>query len=246
MCEPTTIAIAATAAGTAASIAGQKKAQRAMGNVQAAENMRQAKLREEANAIFAQSLNQNTAKNRSEVEAKAQAGRTEAYKGDIGSVKRAEVGSAYGSEAPQVVSGESAARGQAGKMSSVIDSKNKAALASFGDATQTMAVKNARARTNVGTTADFMRGSASAMGAEMDYASHKGDQLKTIGDILSKVGMVAGGYAAASAAAGSAGINATAGKIAGNLADFGYVPSTNTAINSFNLGTPVKWAAGSV
>lgn len=200
MCEPTTIAIAATAAGTAASIAGQKKAQRAMGEAQAAENMRQAKLREEANAIFAGSLNENTAKKRSEVEAKAEAGRNEAYKGDIGSVKRAEVGSAYGSETPQIVSGESAARGKAGKMSSLIDSRNKAALAGFGDATQAMAVKNARARTNVGTTADFMRGSASAHGAEMDYASHKGDQLKTIGDILTKIGMVAGGYAAAAGA----------------------------------------------
>ena len=246
MCEPTTIAVVSTAAGTAASIAGQKKAQRAMGSAQAAENMRQSKLRDEANALFSQSLSSNTAKSRSEAEAAATTKRTDAYKGDLASVKRAEVGSAYGAQAPSVVADESAARGKAGQMSSVIDSRNKAALASFGDVTQATAVKNARARSEIGTTADFMRGSASALGAEMDYASHAGDKLKTVGDILQKVGMVAGGYAAASAAAGSAGINATAGKVAGNLADFGYVPSTNTAINSFNLGTPVKWAAGSV
>jgi hypothetical protein len=90
-------------------------------------------------------------------------------------------------------------------MSSVIDSRNKAALASFGDVTQATAVKNARARSEIGTTADFMRGSASALGAEMDYASHAGDKLKTVGDILQKVGMVAGGYAAASSAAGGLG-----------------------------------------
>lgn len=201
MCEATTIALAATAAGTAASVAGQKKAQRAMGQAQAAENMRQSKLRDEANAIFAQSLNSNTAKSRSEAEASAAAKRNEAYKGDLASVKRAEVGSAYGSETPQIVKSESGARGAATSKGSVMDARNKAALASFGDATQAMAVKNARARTDVGTTADFMRGSASALGAEMDYASHKGDQLKTIGDILSKVGMVAGMYAAAAPAA---------------------------------------------
>ncbi len=247
MCEPTTIAIAATAAGTAASVAGQKKAQRAMGRAQAAENMRQSKLRDEANALFSQSLSANTAKSRSEAEVDATAKRTETYKGDLAAVKKAEVGSAYGSEAPTVVADESAARGAAGKMGSVMDSRNKAALASFGDVTHATTVKNARARTNIGTQDDFMRASPTAHGGGMDYASHAGDQLKTVGDILQKVGMVAGGYAAASsAAAANAGMNATAGKIAGNLADFGYVPSTNTAINSFNLGAPVRWAAGSV
>lgn len=204
MCEPTTIAIAATAAGTAASVAGQKKAQRAMGRAQAAENMRQSKLRDEANALFSQSLSANTAKSRSEAEVDATAKRTETYKGDLAAVKKAEVGSAYGSEAPTVVADEAAASGAAGKMGSVMDSRNKAALASFGDVTQATAVKNARARTNIGTTADFMRGSASAHGAEMDYASHAGDQLKTVGDILQKVGMVAGGYAAAAGAGAGA------------------------------------------
>ena len=204
MCDAATISLVATTAGTAASIAGQKKAQRAMGNVQAAENIRQGKLRDEANAIFAGSLNANTAKARSETENVAAAKRNEAYKGDIASVKRAEVGSAYGSETPQVVSSEGNARGAAVSKGSVMDARNKAALASFGDATQAMAVKNARARTDVGTTADFMRGSASAMGAEMDYASHAGDKLNTIGDILSKIGMVTGVYAATGAGATTA------------------------------------------
>lgn len=228
MCEPTTIvAMSAMAAGTAASVAGQKKAQRAMGNAQAAENIRQSKLRDEANALFSQSLNANTAKSRSEAEAAATTRRTDAYKGDLASVKRAEVGSAYGSQAPQVVADESAARGEAGKMSSVIDSRNKAALASFGDVTQATAVKNARARSEIGTTADFMRGSSSALGAEMDYASRAGDKLKTIGDILQKVGMVAGAYAAATPLAatgnavtltGASGAQAAAGGLAAGKA----------------------------
>jgi len=246
MCEPTTIAIAASAAGTAASIAGQKKAQRAMGSAQAAENIRQGALRDEANAIFSESLSSNSAKNRVAAETGAAAKRDAAYTADLAGGKRAEVASSYGAEAPQVVADESAARGAAGKMGSAIDARNKAVLAGFGDATNATAVKNARARVNTGVVGDFMKGSSSAHGVEMDYASHRGDSLKTVGDILQKIGMVAGGYAAASSAAGSAGINATAGRVAGNLADFGYVPSTNTAINSFNLGTPVKWAAGSV
>jgi hypothetical protein len=204
MCDAATISLVATTAGTAASIAGQKKAQRAMGEAQAAENIRQGKLRDEANALFASSLSSNTAKSRSEAEATATAKRKEAYKGDLASVKRAEVGSAYGSETPKVVADESAARGEAGKMGSVIDSQNKAALAGFGDVTQGLAVKNARARSEIGTTADFMRGSASALGAEMDYASTKGDKLKTIGDILSKIGMVTGVYAATGAGATTA------------------------------------------
>ena len=96
---------------------------------------------------------------------------------------------------------ESAARGAAGKMGSVIDAKNKAILAGFGDVTNATAVKNARSGVNTGVVSNFMKGSASAHGAEMDYASHKGDNLKTIGDILSKIGMVAGMYAAAAPAA---------------------------------------------
>jgi hypothetical protein len=38
----------------------------------------------------------------------------------------------------------------------------------------------------------------------MDYASTKGDKLKTIGDILSKIGMVTGVYAATGAGATTA------------------------------------------
>jgi hypothetical protein len=200
MCEPTTIAIAATAAGTAASVAGQKKAMRAMGSAQAAENTRQSALRDEANAIFSQSLSSNTAKNRVAAETGAAAKRDAAYTADLAGGKRAEVASSYGAEAPQVVADESAARGAAGKMGSAIDARNKAVLAGFGDATSDTAVKNARARINTGVVGDFMKGSASAHGAEMDYASHKGDSLKTVGDILQKIGMVAGGYAAASSA----------------------------------------------
>jgi len=203
MCEPTTIAIAATAAGTAASIAGQKKAQRAMGQAQAAENARQAKLREEANAIFSESLSSNTTKNRVAAETAAAGKRKEAYTADLAAGKRAEVGSSYGTDTPKVVADESAARGEAGKMGSVIDARNKAVLAGFGDVTNANAVKNARARVNAGVVGDFMKGSASAHGVEMDYASHRGDSLKTVGDILSKVGMVAGGYAAAQNFAGA-------------------------------------------
>jgi len=202
MCEPTTIAIAATAAGTAASIAGQKKAQRAMGEAQAAENIRQGKLRDEANAIFSESLSSNTTKNRVAAETAAAGKRKDAYTADLAAGKRAEVGSSYGTETPQIVKEESAARGKAGKMGSAIDAKNKAVLAGFGDVTNANAVKNARARVNTGVVGDFMRGSASAHGAEMDYASHRGDSLKTVGDILQKIGMVAGGYAAASSAGG--------------------------------------------
>ena len=200
MCEPTTIAIAATAAGTAASVAGQKKAMRAMGSAQAAENVRQGALRDEANAIFSESLSSNTAKNRVAAETNASTKREAAYTADLAGGKKAEVASSYGSETPLVVADESAARGAAGKMGSAIDARNKAILAGFGDATSDTAVKNARARVNTGVVGDFMKGSASAHGAEMDYASHKGDSLKTVGDILQKIGMVAGGYAAASSA----------------------------------------------
>jgi hypothetical protein len=251
MCEPTTIiAMSAMAAGTAASIAGQKKAQRAMGSAQAAENIRQSKLRDEANAVFAGSLNANTAKSRSEAESTAAAKRNESYKGDLASVKRAEVGSAYGSEAPQVVTDESGARGAAVSKGSVIDSRNKAALASFGDVTQANAVKNARARSEIGTTADFMRGSSSALGAEMEYASHAGDKLKNIGDILQKVGMVAGMYAAAAPAAaasntvtltGASGANAAASGVAAGKAAGAAATKTLAA----NTAKAAATAAGS-
>lgn len=175
-----------------------------MGEAQAAENTRQGKMREDANAIFSESLSSNSAKKRVAAEGDAAIKREAAYNADLAGGKKAEVASSYGSEAPQVVADESAARGAAGKMGSVIDAKNKAILAGFGDVTNATAVKNARSGVDTGVVSNFMKGSASAHGAEMDYASHAGDKLNTIGDILSKIGMVTGVYAATGAGATTA------------------------------------------
>ena len=84
------------AAGTAATIAGQKKAQRAMGEAQAAENIRQGKMRDDANAIFSESLSSNSAKNRVAAEGDAAIKREAAYNADLAGGKKAEVASSYG------------------------------------------------------------------------------------------------------------------------------------------------------
>lgn len=210
MCELATASLIATGLGAAAQAKAASQTRKAMNNVQAAESLRQQKMREEANAMFNESLGSEGQANTIKSEDKAIADRQAAAAAAQGTGSAADIGSSYGNKS-QVVSDESRVRGSAGKAASGMEAAAKAKLAGFGDAAQLNAIKNARMRLGQGIIAGNMAGSASASGAELDYAGHAGDNMKNIGSALSTIGTLTG------MAAGS-GVGATTADELGNRA----------------------------
>jgi hypothetical protein len=195
--------LVATGLGTAAQYEATQQSKSAMSKAQQAENERQAKMRKEAGTLFNESLGTEGAANVTKAEDKAIGEREAAAAGAIAKGTGVDAGSAYGEKSP-IVATESGARSAAGKAAAGMEAAAKARLAGFGDAGQLNAIKNARMRLGQGVIANNMAGSASAHGAEMDYASHAGDSMKNLGAGLSTVGMLTGMAAAAGVGATTA------------------------------------------
>ncbi|CAB4138855.1 hypothetical protein UFOVP341_38 [uncultured Caudovirales phage] len=191
MCDLATASLIATGLGTAAQAKAASQTRKAMNNVQAAESLRQKKMREEANAMFNESLGSEGQANTIKAEDKAIADRQAAAAAAQGTGSAADIGSSYDNKS-QVVADESRVRGSAGKAASGMEAAAKAKLAGFGDAAQLNAIKNARMRLGQGIIAGNMAGSAAASGAELDFASHAGDNMKNIGSALSTIGTLTG------------------------------------------------------
>jgi hypothetical protein len=68
----------------------------------------------------------------------------------------------------------------------------KADLLSFNDITFQNAINNIRAGQQLNTVGNFMRGSSNVLPIELEAASRKGDNLKTLGTALSTAGTVVG------------------------------------------------------
>jgi hypothetical protein len=203
MCDLATASLVATGLGTAAQYEATQQSKSAMSKAQQAENERQAKMRKEAGTLFNESLGTEGAANVTKAEDKAIGEREAAAAGAIAKGTGVDAGSAYGEKSP-IVATESGARSAAGKAAAGMEAAAKARLAGFGDAGQLNAIKNARMRLGQGVIANNMAGSASAHGAEMDYASHAGDSMKNLGAALSTVGMLTGMGAAAGVGATTA------------------------------------------
>lgn len=191
MCDLATASLIATGLGTAAQAKAASQTRKAMNNVQAAESLRQKKMRDEANAMFNESLGSEGQANTIKAEDKAIADRQAAAAAAQGTGSAADIGSSYGNKS-QIVADESRVRGSAGKAASGLEAAAKAKLAGFGDAAQLNAIKNARMRLGQGIIAGNMAGSAAASGAELDFASHAGDNMKNIGSALSTIGTLTG------------------------------------------------------
>lgn len=203
MCDLATASYVATALGTAASYEGGQQSKSAMSKAQAAEAQRQSKFRTEASALFDQSLGAEGVDAKTAADAAAikdrEATATAAQSGGVSTP----VASSYGNKS-KVVSDESNVRSAAGSTAAGMESRAKAKLAGFADANQLNAIKNARMRLNQGNIAGNMAGSAAALGTEMDYASHAGDNWKNIGAGLSTAGTLTGLAAAAGVGATTA------------------------------------------
>jgi hypothetical protein len=210
MCDFATASLIATGLGTAAQAKAASQTRKAMNNVQAAESLRQKKMRDEADALFNESLGSETQANTIKAEDKAIADRQAAATAAQATGSAADIGSSYGNKS-QVVADESRVRSASGKAASSMEAAAKAKLAGFGDAAQLNAIKNARMRLGQGIIAGNMAGSAAASGAELDFASRAGDNMKNIGSALSTIGTLSG-------MAAGAGVGATTADELGNKA----------------------------
>lgn len=199
MCEPITSFVAAnagaisvglTAAGTAAQIAGQKQAQRAMNNAYAVESGRQKGLQGEQQKIFDDSLaGQGSDTQKSNIAA-AEKARTDAAV--AAQTQKPVVNIAPAGGTSRVVAEDTSAAISDANARSRREGAAKALLSGFGDVQLGNALANTHARQNVGMLSDFSRGSSTVNQYEMDVASHKGDKTKKIGDILTAAGFVTG------------------------------------------------------
>lgn len=221
MCDLTTASYVATALGTAASYEGNQQTKSAMSKVQAAEAERQRNFRKEASSLFDQSLADQTVDAVNQADAKAVKARQDEALAAQAQGVATPAASSYG-EKSKIVSDESNVRAAAGKAAAGMEGKAKAVMAGFGDATQQRGFKNARMLVDQGNIAQRMAGSASASGAELDYAQHAGDQWKNIGAGLNTIGTLTG-------LASAAGMGATTAEelAKGQIADKGLLTAAD-------------------
>ena len=196
MCTPVAIALAMTAAGSAAQAAGARRAAKAMEGARLAESIRQKGFQDQATKISDQSLSKS---GRASTEADMKA--NEAKRAADAAAATAEVRKPIEATGENLAGDQTANRvmategeaqaarnlGYAGQQGSA-----KANLLSFNDVTFQNAINNMRAGQQLGTIGNFMRGSAGVLPIELEAASRRGDNLKTLGTVLSTAGSVVG------------------------------------------------------
>ena len=233
MCDPVTASIALTVAGTASQAAAANQAKKAMQGAQAAERIRQKGYQDESSAVQAGSEARMSKANQDQGQAEAEASRNADYAAANAAAQAptaTEGANLAGDQsANAIIASENArasqnALGYAGQQGNA-----KAALRGFGDLQLGNALANARAMEQQRQLGNFMQGSSGVLGLEMDEASHKGDSLKTLGQLLSTAGSIAG----MGAGAGWWGAKdaATAGNAVNNAAIFG--PAGSTTVPQF-------------
>ena len=196
MCDPVSISLALTAAGATAQAAAQSQSRKAMEGAQQAERIRQKGFQDQSQAAFDESLGHAQASNQTADQSNAEASRKASYDKATADA-RAPVEAtgqnlAGDASTNKVVNTEQAAQaakaqGYAGQQGAA-----KAALQGFGDTQLGNALYNARQMQSQGVIGNAMQGSSAVLPFEVQAASHKGDGLKTLGDVLSLGGAVAG------------------------------------------------------
>lgn len=175
------IPLIALAAGAGLAAAGAEKSKNAMNKATALEMMRQRKFREQGQHRFAESLQESTPE-------KAQSLLQE---GQQMSLQRSEQlqGVPLTTGAPPQGDGvtqvRDAAEAQRGN-------KARAALAAQPWWTLNQAIKDIRAGQDLSMVGNFARGSQNVLPLELDHASHAGDTLAGIGQLVSTLGSLYG------------------------------------------------------
>ena len=242
MCPPAIVALALTAAGSAAQAAGARRASKAMAGARVAESIRQKGFQDEANAVVEDSLNKSgkdaTDKGMADAAAK-RAAESDAAVADVRAPIEATGANLAGDQTVNAVmasEGDVAANKNLGYATQ--QGRAKSNLLSFNDVTFQNAINNLRAGQKLNTTSNFMRGSAAVLPVELEAASRKGEGLKTFGNLLSTAGTVVG------MGAGADWWKAAPETAAGTAANAAPVITTNPtgvispAISSVSPGTP--------
>lgn len=196
MCTPVAIALSLTAAGSAAQAAGARRAAKAMEGARVAESIRQKGFQDEANKVVDDSVGKSgrastdaSMKAAAEARAADAAAATAEVRKPIEATGENIAGDTAGNKVMATESDLQAARnlGYAGQQGAA-----KSNLLSFNDVTFQNAINNIRAGQQLNTVGNFMRGSAGVLPVELEAASRKGDNLKTLGTMLSTAGTVVG------------------------------------------------------
>jgi hypothetical protein len=248
MCYPVAIALALTAAGSAAQAAGARRAAKAMAGARTAESIRQKGFQDQATQVNDQSLSKSgrastdaDMKAAKDARAADAAAATAEVRAPIEATGQNLAGDQTGNQVMMTEGDAQAARnlGYAGQQGAA-----KANLLSFNDVTFQNAINNMRSGQQLNTLSNFMRGSSNVLPIELEAASRRGDNLKTLGTVLSTAGSVVGMGAGAGwwdkAAAGPTTLSslpANASVTSPNVLNFGNTPSfqLQDSLNNWNL-----------
>lgn len=196
MCNPLAIGLALTAAGTAASAAGQKRAQKAMDGAREAERIRQKGFEDRSVAVSDASIAGAEKANQDQFEAGALAKRkadAEAATAEVRApIEVAGQNLAGDQSANVLIDTERAAQGSRALNFANQQGGAKAKILSFSDLNFNNAINNARALQDQNLIANAAKGSAALLPGDLEAASRKGQNLRTLGTLLQAAGTITG------------------------------------------------------
>lgn len=218
------IPLALMAAAAGAQAIGQSQAKRAMESRTRAEMERQRRFREQGAAEFQASLAAGGRDVADEQIAEGTAKRTAEYDAATAVPMGSSTASTLSVVPQQKV-------GQAGEQAaSKLSNRNRGQFMGLSDWQLKQLIKNARANQQLAITANMAQGSANVLPMELQDASHKGDTMAGISQLLNAAGLVYGlgsmGAGAGASAAGSAPANVGAGSWSGGFWPSGTMPPT--------------------
>lgn len=207
--------IAATVGGTAASVAGQEKAKRAMNNATNLELMRQRGIQDKSSAEFAQSLAQSL---QPVANKQMQEGETEKLQGyEQAQAVPINVGN------QQLVGGQNAALNLQDNAQRSLSNRSRAKLGSYEKWQLDQAIKNLRSAQQQSLFNQEAQRSQAVHSLELQDASHRGDSLKALGTGLGAVGALLSLGSLAGVGAGGASSALTTPQLAAFNTGFGPV-----------------------
>lgn len=194
MCDPVTASLMVASAG--ATYAGNQQSQRKMEGAARAEKSRQKAFAEgQQNALDASINNRNYINSQKAIDAAKSALQKDYTTNDNGA-------SGFGVDAssPEIASGssnqtvsDSYSRGESrAKTAANENATRAAALQAFGNTMQNQQLANTRYAQDSAVLANMAQGSMGVLPYELQAASHAGDSLKTIGQVLSLASMYSG------------------------------------------------------
>lgn len=189
------------AAGTTANYMAAKKSQAAMNDMQSLELERQKKHRKDSDALLGDSLKRSDADSAEggiqDAEAKRSAEYANVLQPKTEGGAASDLANQLGVSANnKVISTEVGSRNSAANNTNAVLASAMAKLGGYGDNMLSTNIRNNRFLQEQQQIGNFMQGSANVLPFEMEAASHKGDGLKGVGDLLNAAAMVTGTMAA--------------------------------------------------